>query len=140
MIEVARIAASSATDICANQCQAKCCRTPGSTPIVSTVEMRELQHVARERGVKLRFLNAAGHSVTVTATGDVLLTEPTERHHMLRDRWVMLRAKDGCQFLGQGTNLCTIYDERPRACREFPMRPTQGCLLTPDATEKDPSL
>lgn len=141
MIELPQIAGQprDATTICSVECGARCCRTPLSTPIVTGLEMRKLKAIAWSRGLKLKFLNAGGHSVAVTPNG-VQLRQPTERHHMLRDRWVMLRAENGCQFLGQNTNLCTIYDERPAACQRFPMRPTRGCLLTPHADENDPTL
>lgn len=29
------------------------------------------------------------------------------------------------------TNLCSIHEDRPKACREFPHGPTPGCLLSP---------
>ena len=38
--------------------------------------------------------------------------DPEDRETMLR------QTKDGCVFLKD--NLCTVYEARPRACREFP--------------------
>ncbi len=35
--------------------------------------------------------------------------------------------KGGCQFLKDGA--CSIHEQRPSACRNFPHRPTEGCAV-----------
>jgi len=41
--------------------------------------------------------------------------------------WELRRGSDGyCMLLDRETLLCTIYDHRPRTCREF------HCTLAPD--------
>lgn len=136
MIELPTIQPEQQRDICSIQCGARCCRTPLSTPVVTGMEMRKLKAIAWSRGLKLKFLNASHSDVYVKPDGVEFKPNPAKG----RDRWVMLRGDNGCQFLGQTSNLCTIYDERPAICRDFPRSPVQGCLLTPDATEDHPTL
>ncbi len=38
-----------------------------------------------------------------------------------------MNIKGGCQFLKDGS--CSIHEQRPNACRNFPHRPTEGCAV-----------
>ncbi len=50
--------------------------------------------------------------------------------------WVLDFHTNGgqCPFLGED-NTCTIYDQRPSACRSFPSRPYIDCLVWPKVGE-----
>ena len=37
---------------------------------------------------------------------------------------------DRCPMLDPDTLACRIYATRPKRCREFPERPTPGCLIS----------
>jgi len=87
-------------ELCGEQCGAKCCRGPGSVTLTKA-EAARLR--AKNRGFN---------------------PEPAEN-----DRYVVRWAEDEhCAFLG-ADNLCTIYSERPLACRRFPMKPYPNCLV-----------
>jgi Fe-S-cluster containining protein len=105
-------------ELCSVQCGAKCCRQ-STPPTVDTGEMRRLQALAAFRGIRLRFLNR----------------HPVDRLPGSRVEWAWSWSKsDGvCPFLN-GSNLCSIYDSRPAACRRFPTRPEPGCLVWPTKT------
>ena len=45
------------------------------------------------------------------------------------DNYVMNFMEADCIFLDD--NLCTIYNERPNACRRFPRKAYTGCLVWP---------
>lgn len=38
-----------------------------------------------------------------------------------------MNIKDGCRFLKNGG--CSIHEDRPNACRNFPHRPVDGCAV-----------
>lgn len=38
-----------------------------------------------------------------------------------------MNIKGGCQFLRGGA--CSIHEDRPQSCRNFPYRPTPGCVV-----------
>ena len=40
-----------------------------------------------------------------------------------------MNIKGGCQFLKQGA--CSIHEDRPQACRSFPISPTDDCAVWP---------
>jgi Fe-S-cluster containining protein len=100
---------TSVANICSVQCGAKCCRAPGQV-IVSRQEATKLKALASQLKVKL-----------------VLLSAPILGHRLSLDF-----DKNGgkCPFLSR-ENLCRIYEDRPEGCRNFPDRPTMGCLLNP---------
>jgi Fe-S-cluster containining protein len=39
----------------------------------------------------------------------------------------VMNIKGGCQFLKDGA--CSIHEQRPNACRNFPHRPIKGCAV-----------
>ena len=94
---------------CAVDCGAKCCRTPGHV-LMNEREMTLLR--ALDRKGRVRFSR-------------------TERPGV----WAMEFRDLDCVFLHQSSNLCTIYDRRPRGCREFPVRPYAECLVWPKREE-----
>lgn len=105
-----------ATRTCAVDCGAKCCRTARGL-IARTVEMRRLKELATTLRVKARFL------CLPTVSGD--------RETFGQPRWQLQQVDGACPFLDRTLNLCRIYEERPKVCRDFPTRPHQGCLLWP---------
>ena len=46
---------------------------------------------------------------------------------MGRKMMMKLRAGERCQFLKK--NMCSVYEQRPNACRTFPIKPFQFCAL-----------
>lgn len=95
--------------LCAVECGARCCRGYGI--YLSPDEMRRLQALGDGR-VRVR------HQPQRPAS---------------RAPW-LLAFQDhagACPFLVAQTNLCSIYAERPAACRRFPTAPTPDCLVWP---------
>jgi Fe-S-cluster containining protein len=48
--------------------------------------------------------------------------------------WLLAFAEqpdERCPFLDVSSNLCSIYADRPKACRDFPRAPTRDCLVFP---------
>lgn len=86
--------------ICAEECQAKCCRETGDV-LLHGEEPATLRQLARERGLSLTLQEG------LLGEG-VLLPLP-------------------CVFL-QG-NLCGIHEHRPLGCRAYPTRYAAGCRL-----------
>jgi len=35
-----------------------------------------------------------------------------------------------CPMLDSETSMCRIYEDRPKVCREFPVKVTPGCLIS----------
>lgn len=95
------------TAICQRQCKARCCRGVLLT-FRDGDEAARISALAAERGKNLK--------VSPDAYGGTLRMSEHEGGH--------------CPFLGED-NLCTIYEERPDACRTFPYYPeTKGCLIS----------
>ena len=76
---------------------ANCCRDP-----VVTVSRSEIEALARRLGVE-------------AAVVEHRYTAPDPESH---ERRVLKSTKQGCVFL-KG-NLCSVYEARPQACRDFP--------------------
>ena len=93
--------------LCAVECGAKCCKGPGYFRMTDEEATR-----LRKKKKDLRMV----------AQGSMWLV-----------RW---EQGEQCAFLGPN-NACTIYDERPRACRCFPSKPHKGCLVWPAKGESD---
>lgn len=94
--------------MCLHDCRAGCCRGPLA-----------LWLSAHEAGDFCRRGAALGVSVRLVPTQEggasVRFLEHPGEH---------------CPMLDASTSACRIYDERPQRCREFPQRPTPGCLLS----------
>lgn len=90
------------TELCVEKCGAKCCRMEGHM-ILSFSEGSRLHSLNK----KIKLIN---HAVK---------------------GYVVWNRSGPCVFLDQKTNLCTIYESRPEACRTFPKRPNPGCLAWP---------
>lgn len=94
---------------CAVDCGARCCRSPGHV-VVTEVEAQLLR--ALDKRGRVRFMQ-----------------------HDRRGMLVMNFKGTACEFLDQGSNLCSIYERRPRGCREFPIKPYANCLVWPKQEE-----
>ena len=85
--------------LCVEQCGAKCCKGPGLLTLTDE-EATRLKRMHREF-----------------------------KPEAARGKWVMSWAEDEqCVFLG-ANDACTIYEDRPSACRAFPTKPHPGCLV-----------
>lgn len=93
-------------EVCANQCGSKCCRGPGFI---------RLRKDEAERLSKL---------------SPFFLADPDDQGRPT----VFLEAGEACVFLG-AKGECTIYEQRPEACRKFPSSPWPGCLVWPASLE-----
>jgi hypothetical protein len=104
--------------VCAVECGAKCCRRPGGYGFFLTED--EGQRLLRLAGIRL-----------------IKLREVAERRDPEhRAGWALRFGEQPagqCPFL-DASNLCSIYEDRPAACREFPRAPTAGCLVWPPET------
>lgn len=94
-------------DICARQCGAKCCRRPSIYVAESERWLFEEELLA-----EVEMMTADGPVTAVAGTGG------------------FYRPEGPCKHLDQNTNLCTVYEVRPKACREFPTGPIPGCILS----------
>lgn len=89
--------------VCQVECGAKCCKSHFGVNM-SEREHERIEALALERGVVLRW----------SRQGEA------KRMHL-----------DGrCRFLG-ADDLCTIYEQRPLGCKQFPESPYRGCLVYP---------
>ena len=104
----AGLSLASASDICMNQCRAKCCRGPLILSL-SQDEVRVFQAQATELGVEAQ--------VRPSADGG---------------GWIRFSDHSGerCPMLDPDTFACRIYDRRPQRCRSFPERFTPGCAIS----------
>lgn len=91
-------------ELCAERCGAKCCRGPGHVNLTNE-ERRELVRLNWRAGL------------TIVKRDDTGM--------------YAMNFKPACVFLDQATNLCSIYEARPGACRRFPVRATKDCLVWP---------
>ena len=57
------------------------------------------------------------------AGGMITMSLHNERKH----HEFAMNIKGGCQFLEGGA--CSIHDDRPDACRNFPHHPVDGCAV-----------
>jgi Fe-S-cluster containining protein len=94
-------------EICVNQCGGKCCKT-GNAGIgvagltITTQEMRRLKQLNKK--------------AKISSKGS---------------KWLLDFKENGgqCPFLSKD-NLCTIHDDRPDACRKYPLWYEPKCLLS----------
>jgi Fe-S-cluster containining protein len=100
-------------DICVNQCGANCCKSPGNLGVDKEEGFR-LRQLAKDRGIKLSMFSRPG-----TTSWVINFTEQPDKH---------------CPFL-ENNNLCSIYDQRPTACSQYPRQPQEKCLLWPKTGE-----
>lgn len=95
-------------EICSKQCGAKCCRAPSRMVIL------------REEAELMSLLMGKERA---QSTPVVPKDNGTFEMHF----------KDtggACPFLDQKTNLCTIYDQRPLACRKYPQVWEEACIIS----------
>lgn len=99
-------------ELCSRQCGARCCRAPAGRILLSDSDRERLDRLAGVRVITLREVAER--------------RDPTHRAG-----WALYFADHGgvCPFLDVSLNLCSIYADRPRACREFPREPVSFCLL-----------
>ena len=88
---------------CAVECGAKCCRNWTKVAFLSEGEATRLKSLKPDAPI-------------------VPGNDP--------DKWAMFLL-DGCTFL-DSNNLCSIYDQRPQACKVFPSKPADFCLVWPE--------
>jgi Fe-S-cluster containining protein len=89
-------------EICRDKCGAKCCKQNATYVHMTKVEVERLLEVKQFK-VKLD------------------LRYPDRPYAMPTD--------GGCIFLEE--DLCTIYEIRPKTCRDFPEKPWSQCELWP---------
>jgi Fe-S-cluster containining protein len=103
-------------EVCVEQCGARCCKNKHGAFTMTMLEApRFMAHAERLR-----------RRATIDQLED--------------GRWVLEfeRQSNGkCPML-KG-RLCTIYEDRPSACRTFPTEPVKNCLLWPTFPPKDSS-
>ena len=94
--------------ICINECRAMCCRGP----LVIQLTFSENE-----------FLKSTGKQLQVPVVSSVTM-----------DGKYILKFSDHpglhCPMLDSETSMCRIYDDRPKVCREFPLKVTPGCLIS----------
>ncbi len=99
---------AAASQICMNQCRAKCCRGAWILSL-GQAETQVFQAKAEELGVEALVRPAADGG------GWIRFSEhPGER----------------CPMLDPATFACRIYESRPQRCRSFPERMTPGCAIS----------
>ena len=105
---MAGLTPAAASDICMNHCKAMCCRGPLVLRL-SPDEVRAFEGHAVRLGVAVR--------ITQTPEGG---------------GWLRFLDHPGehCPMLDDATSACLIYQYRPQHCRDFPRRPTPGCLIS----------
>jgi len=101
-------------EVCAVECGAKCCRQRGQVVFMTDDEQERLARLAGTRTIRFREVAEK--------------RDPTHRAG-----WLLAFVDNGgvCPFLDQSSNLCSIYEDRPLACRRFPTAPTAGCPVWP---------
>ena len=102
------IAPEQIKQICSEQCGAKCCRGP----LQATLSLEEAERLGR-------FAAARG------------IVSPVKESFLGNGFYLDLPAGEACTFLDKATNLCSIHDERPGACKMYPLQEKlTGCLLS----------
>ncbi len=86
---------------CVVECGGKCCSLN--------------LNVFMTKGEAVRLANLAGGLITMSLHRE-------RAHHQYA-----MNIKGGCQFLKDGA--CSIHEDRPGACRNFPHRPVEGCAV-----------
>jgi len=104
------------TEVCAVECGARCCRAPARL-LVTEDELDRLAELADARGVTITVVPVATRRDPTTRAGSMIV-------HADQPGGV-------CPFLIEASNLCSIYEDRPDACRRFPTKPEPGCVLWP---------
>ena len=99
---------SEASEICMNQCRAKCCRGAWILSL-SQGEAQVFEAKAEELGVE----------TLIRPAGD-------------GGGWIRFTDHSGerCPMLDPTTFACRIYDSRPQRCRSFPEQLTPGCAIS----------
>ena len=95
--------------ICIERCRAQCCQGP-LILILSKKEKLIFTRTASDLGISLN-MTSFGRSYLIKF----------EDHQGSR-----------CPMLDSGTMKCMIYEDRPRQCRAFPVRPIKGCEISYD--------
>lgn len=97
--------------LCVDVCESKCCRTP-QLYLTLTPEEEKLFE-----GHPLR------NEITVKESDEITKT--------IEGRFLWFRETNGkCPHLDVD-GYCEIYEDRPEACRTFPVQATPGCLVWP---------
>jgi Fe-S-cluster containining protein len=97
-------------DLCITQCQSKCCRT---SSLFLTLQPEE-EHLFS--GYRIR---------------NEMLTNDNGLSRKLKGRFFWFMDTNGrCPHL-DSNGYCTVYEQRPEACRSFPYEPVPGCLVWP---------
>jgi len=94
--------------ICINECGGMCCRGPLVLQLTS-VEHKFLKGVAQKLQVPVF------SSTTVDGRYILKFSDHPGLH---------------CPMLDSETSVCKIYEDRPKVCREFPLKFTPGCLIS----------
>lgn len=104
----AGLSPAAASQICMNQCRAKCCRGAWILSL-SQPEAQVFRAKAEELGVEA-------------------LVRPAEEG----GGWIRFSDHPGerCPMLDPATFACRIYGSRPQRCRSFPERMTPGCAIS----------
>ena len=89
--------------MCAVECGAKCCRNWTKIAFLSEGEAARLKAINPDAPI-------------VPGNGS--------------DKWAMFLG-DGCVFLAND-NKCSVYEQRPQACKTFPSKPANFCLVWPE--------
>ncbi len=99
---------AAASQICMNQCRAKCCRGAWILSL-SQPEAQVFRAKAEELGVEA-------------------LVRPAEEG----GGWIRFSDHPGerCPMLDPTTFACRIYESRPQRCQSFPERMTPGCAIS----------
>lgn len=95
------------TKICSEICGAQCCRAPGWFALTPE-ELERIDLLAQELDIEV-------------------LIYPRDDGAFVLDH---LTNGGTCPFLDED-KLCRIYEHRPQACREFPVKPSPRCLVWP---------
>ena len=94
--------------ICINKCKAMCCRGPLVLQL-TVVEHKFLKNIGKQ--LQLPVVSSA------TIDGDYILK-------------FLDHPGFHCAMLDSETSMCRIYEDRPKVCREFPLKVTPGCLIS----------
>ena len=95
--------------VCAKECGAKCCRAPSKMRIAPQEAALLGRLLGKERAKKTpaHYNEKLGmYEIDFAETGGA------------------------CPFLNRFTNLCTIYEERPLACRKYPTVFEKTCKIS----------
>lgn len=98
-------------EVCQGECGAKCCKSHFGVEMTYH-EHERIEALAMEEGVALRW---------------------TFHHNRPR-----MHLDGRCGFLTDD-DLCSIYEQRPLGCKQFPEDPYRGCLVYPGGPD-DPEV